>query len=109
MLIAAFPEVKKIGEKVAKELKAEYTIIDVKNFPDSEFHLKLRKNPNHKEIVIINSLSGKPDEKIIETVLAAGVAKDYNAKKVILVATYFPYLRQDAHFEKYDPVSNRHI
>jgi ribose-phosphate pyrophosphokinase len=41
--------------------------------------------------------------------LAAGSAKDYGAKKVILVATYFPYMRQDKHFLKYDSLSSKHI
>jgi ribose-phosphate pyrophosphokinase len=109
MLIAAFPEVKGIGQRVAKELRAEYTTINVEDFPDSEFHLKLNRNPRDKEVVIINSMAGNPDDKIIETVLAAGIAKDYKAKKVILVATYLPYMRQDKHFEKYDSFSSKHI
>jgi len=109
MLIAAFPEVSEIGKKVARALKAEYTRIDVKDFPDSEFHLKLHKNPRHKNIVIINSMTRDPDEKIIETLLACGIAKDYGARKVILVATYFPYMRQDKHFERYDSFSSKHI
>ena len=109
MLIAAFKEVKDIGKRVARVLNAEYTTIDVKDFPDSEFHLKLHKNPRHKNIVIMNSMTKDPDEKIIETLLACGIAKDYGAKKVILVATYLPYMRQDKHFEKYDSFSSKHI
>src|SRR3989338_7259161 len=109
MLIAAFPEYKEIGKKVAKALKAEYTTIEVGNFPDSEFHLKLKKSPEHKEVVIINSLAIDPDKKIIETILSAGIARDYKAKRVILVATYLPYMRQDKHFSKYDSFSSKHI
>lgn len=109
MLIASFPETEKIGIKVAKSLRARHTNIFVEDFPDSEFHLKLRKNPKNKTVVIINSITKDPDEKIIETILAASIAKDYGAKKVVLVATYFPYLRQDKHFLKYDSLSSKHI
>ena len=109
MLIAAFKEVEDIGKRVARALNAEYTKIDVEDFPDSEFHLRLRKNPEHKNIVIINSMTNDPNEKIIETLLACGIAKDYGAKKVVLVATYLPYMRQDRHFEKYDSFSSKHI
>ncbi len=109
VLIAAFPETKEIAKKVASSLKAQYTEIFVEDFPDSEFHLKLKKNPRNKTIVIINSLSKEPNQKIIETLLSAGVAKDYKAKKIILVATYFPYLRQDKHFKKYESFSSKHI
>ncbi len=109
VLIAAFPETKEIAKKVATSLKAHYTEIFIEDFPDSEFHLKLKKNPRNKTVVIINSLSKEPDRKIIETLLAAGIAKDYKAKKIILVATYFPYLRQDKHFTKYESFSSKHI
>ena len=109
MLIAAFPEVEKIGKKVAKELKAEFAIIKASKFPDSEFHLKLKRNPGLKNVVIINSMAGNPDDKIIETILAGGIARDYGALKVTLVATYLPYTRQDTHFEKYDSFSSKHI
>ena len=93
MLIAAFPEVSELGKKVAKALKAEYTTIQVGDFPDSEFHLKLKTNPEHKKVVIINSMTADPDEKIIETILAGGIAKDYGAVRVTLVATYLPYMK----------------
>jgi ribose-phosphate pyrophosphokinase len=109
LIIAAFPEMKEVGRKVAHELDAHYTEIYVKDFPDSEFHLKLRQNPENKTVVIINSITKDPDEKIVETILAGGVAKDFGAKKIILLATYLPYMRQDAHFEKYDSYSAKQI
>src|SRR3989344_2971148 len=109
LLIATFPETKAIAKRVAYELKAEYTEINVEDFPDSEFHIALKKNPKNKTVVIFNSITRDPDEKIVETVLAGGVAKDYRAKKVVLMATYFPYLRQDKHFFKYDSLSSKHI
>lgn len=109
VLIAAFPEVLDIGKKVARELGCHFTHIDAKNFPDSEFHLRIKSNPEHKTVVIINSITKDPDEKIIETILAGGAAKDYGAKKIILVATYLPYMRQDKHFEKYDSFSAKQI
>lgn len=109
LLIATFPETKHIARKVANALKAEYTEIFVEDFPDSEFHLALKKSPKDKTVVIFNSICKDPDEKLIETLLAGGIAKDYKAKKIILVATYFPYLRQDTHFFKYDSLSSKHI
>ena len=109
LLIATFPETHEIGKRVAHGLRAEHTKIFVEDFPDSEFHLKLKENPRDKTVVIINSIAKDPDRKLIETILAGGVAKDYGAKKVILVATYMPYLRQDKHFENYDSFSSKYI
>jgi ribose-phosphate pyrophosphokinase len=109
MLIAAFPEVSEIGRKIARKLSAEFTQINVKSFPDSEFHMKLKVNPKNRSVVIINSFSGNPNNKLVETILAGGIAKDYGAKKIILVATYLPYMRQDMHFVHYDSFSAKHM
>ncbi len=109
VIIAAFPNVAEIGRKVAKSLKAEFTEISVKKFPDSEFHLTLKKNPGNKTVVIINSFFHDPNSKLVETLLAGGVAKDYKANKIILFATYLPYMRQDTHFVNYDSFSAKHM
>lgn len=109
ILIAAFPEVEKIGRRVASLVKADYTTIDVRNFPDGEFHIALKKNPGKKKVVIISSIAKSPDEKIIESILVGGIAKDYGAREVVLVATYLPYMRQDKHFEEYDSFSAKHV
>lgn len=109
LLIASFPCTREIGKNVAKALKADFTEITVGDFPDSEYHIMLKKNPRDRKVVILNSISMDVNDKIIETVLAAGIARDYGAKEVILVATYFPYMRQDKHFMEYDSFSAEHI
>lgn len=109
MLIAAFPEVSDIGKRIAMALKIEFTEIETRDFPDGEYKIKFKKSPNNKIVVIINSITKDPDERIVETILAEGIARDYKAKKVILVATYLPYMRQDTHFVHYDSFSAKHI
>lgn len=109
VLVTSFPHTEEIGKKVARALKAQYTKLEVGQFPDSEYHLNLKKNPSNKTVVIINSMSGEPNQGLIETLLAGGIARDYGAKKVILVATYLPYMRQDTHFKEYDSFSSRYI
>lgn len=109
LLIASFKETKKLAQKVAHILKVPCTEIIVKDFPDHESYVKLRKNPKGKILVIFNSFSREQNNRLIESVLAAGIGKDFKAKKIILVAPYFPYLRQDTHFEKYDSFSIKHI
>ena len=109
MLIAAFPEVAEIGRKVARALKVEFTEVKAHDFPDGEYKIKFKKNPDNKIVVIINSITKDPDERIVETILAGGIARDYKAKKVILVAAYLPYMRQDTHFVHYDSFSAKHI
>jgi ribose-phosphate pyrophosphokinase len=109
LLIASFSDTKEIAKKTAKALHANYAQIDAGKFPDSEFHLQLKKDPHNKTVIILSSISGDPNSKLVETILAAGIAKDYHAKKIILLATYLPYMRQDKHFMTYDSFSSKHI
>ncbi|MDO8460322.1 MAG: ribose-phosphate diphosphokinase [Nanoarchaeota archaeon] len=109
LLISSFQESKKLAINVAKSLKAEYTEIISKKFPDNESKIEFSKNPSNKTVIILVSFAKDPNKKIIETILAAGIAKDYKANKVILVATYLPYMRQDNHFENYDGMSAKKI
>lgn len=108
-LIATFPETKDLAKRVARKLKATYSEITVKDFPDEESYVKLKKSPKGKKLSIFNSFAREQNDRLIESILAAGIGKDYKAKKIILVAPYFPYLRQDTHFEKFDSFSIKHI
>lgn len=109
LVIAGFTETQDIAKKVAKLLKVEYTLVEARKFPDGEWNVRFKKNPKGKSVVLIHSLSGEPNQRIIECVLAEGIARDYGAKKVILVATYLSYMRQDTHFLNYDSFSSKHI
>lgn len=109
ILIASFPETAHIAKKVSKLIKANFSQISVQDFPDEEYKLALKKNPKNKTVIIFNSITNDPDNKLIETILAGGIARDYGAKKVILLATYFPYMRQDKHFINYDSFSSKYV
>lgn len=109
MIIMSFPEVSAIGKKVASVLNVPHSRIQVHEFPDGEYNLKFRKNPRGKKVVIVSCLAREPNKRMIECMLAAGIARDFKAKEVILVATYLPYMRQDTHFSGYDSFSAKHF
>lgn len=108
-LILSFSDTKDLAFSVAKKIKAKYETINLKKFPDGEVNMNIKTNPKGKTVILISSMAISPNEKIIETILAGGILKDFKAKKIILVATYFPYFRQDTHFYKYDSFSSRYI
>lgn len=109
MIIYTFPKTKLLAKKVARKPKAKFSEIEVKDFPDEESYVKFKANPKNQTVVIFNTFDRDQNNRLIETILAAGIAKDYKAKKVILVAPYFPYLRQDTHFNSYDSFSIKYI
>lgn len=94
-----------LAKRVANLTSAQYSKITSKKFPDGDSYIKLEKNPSNKTLVIIVSFAQNPNTKIIETILAAKTARELGAKKIILIATYLPYMRQDARFNNYEAIS----
>ncbi|HLC31567.1 MAG TPA: ribose-phosphate diphosphokinase [Candidatus Nanoarchaeia archaeon] len=109
VLILSFPETEALGKAVARSLKAPYATVKNAKFPDGEYNLSLKQNPSHQTVILISSMAHHPNAKLIETLLVLGMLKDYGAKKIILIATYLPYMRQDTHFFNYDSFSSKHI
>jgi len=61
-----------------------------------------------RHAIVVRSLHD-PNAKLVETVLAADALRRAGARRVTLVAPYLPYMRQDAVFERGEPISQRVI
>jgi ribose-phosphate pyrophosphokinase len=88
-----------IAKKVARRLKKPYSELNVKKFPDGELYMRFMSNIRGKVVVLVQSFHGNINDEIVEIIFAAETAKDLGARKVILVAPYFPYFRQDKRFK----------
>lgn len=92
-------------KKIAQKLKKPYSALEVTRFPDSEIKLRFNVNVKGKDVVLVQSFYGIVNDCVIEALFAAETAKDLGAKMIILVAPYFPYLRQDKRFNPGECVS----
>ena len=98
-----------LAKKIADKLKKPYFPLEVTHFPDSEIKLRYKINIKNKDIVLVQSFYGNVNDCIIEALFAAETAADLGAKKITLVAPYFPYLRQDKRFNQGECISLRTI
>lgn len=98
-----------LAKKIAKKLKKPYSKLEVKKFPDSETYLKFNVDVKNKTVALVQSFYGNVNDCIIETLFAAETARDLGAKKIILIAPYFPYLRQDKRFKPRECISLKTI
>ncbi len=105
MIIIGCSHGRHIAKKVAGKLKAAYSDLAVKKFPDGESKIRFLADIKGKNVVLIQSFYGNVNDCVVEAVFAADTAKDLGAKKIFLAAPYFPYLRQDARFKPGDCVS----
>lgn len=94
-----------IKENIKNYKNSKYLDLEIDKFPDGELNVKIPGDINGKRVVLVQSFYENPNEKIIETLFAGHAAKQTGAKKIELLALYFPYLRKDKSFEKTECVS----
>ncbi|MFH1424286.1 MAG: ribose-phosphate diphosphokinase [archaeon] len=88
-----------LGEKVAKELKAEVIKHETRKFPDKEIYFRIDGNVKGKEVVLVQSGYPGPNHALMELLFACDACRDMSAKEIIVVAPYLPYARQDKRFK----------
>ncbi len=83
------------GRRLADRLGAPYRPIQVRRFPDGESLVSV--DAARGPAVVYHTLND-PNDKLIELLLAASALRDNGAGRLILVAPYLPYMRQDKAF-----------
>lgn len=107
MIITSCGNSVKIAQKLARKLRARYSPLTISAFPDGDIYLKFNTNLKKKKLVIVQSFQPNSDMSLFDIVFAAETAKDLGAKKVILVAPYLSYMRQDKRFKAGECISSR--
>ncbi len=109
MLIISCSHGRHLGNLIAGKLKKAHSGLISNKFPDGELYIRFDSGLKGKSVVLVQSFYRDISDCIIEAVLAAETARDLGAKKIILAAPYFPYLRQDKRFHKGEAVSQKII
>ena len=107
MIITSCGNSEKIAKNLAKKLKAKYSPLTIGAFPDGEIYLRFNTPLKGQKVVLVQSFQPHPDMSLFDVVFAADTAKDLGAKKVILVAPYLGYMRQDKRFNPGEAISSR--
>ena len=91
---------------LAQMLEVPIHIVEVHRFPDSEL-LPTVSEPSDT-IIVYRSLD-RPNEKLVELMLAAEAWRRLGAQRLVLVAPYLPYMRQDQAFAPGQAISQRAV
>ncbi|MBU2523425.1 MAG: ribose-phosphate diphosphokinase [Nanoarchaeota archaeon] len=94
-----------IARKIARRLHLPYSKLSAEKFPDRELHVGFNTSIKGKIVFLVQSFYNNISDKILEVLFAAQTAKDLGASKVMLIAPYFPYLRQDKRFKEGESIS----
>ena len=96
-----------LAEKLSKQLKTSYSKLSVDHFPDGEMRIRFTAPLKGKTVLILQSLYPNPNDSLVEFLFAISTAKELGAKKIIAIAPYFAYARQDKRFNEGEAVSNK--
>ncbi|MGZ3173087.1 MAG: ribose-phosphate diphosphokinase [Croceibacterium sp.] len=92
------------SRRLAQALGVMHETVNVRVFPDGESLVTVAPSP---AIALLYCSLDHPNEKLIEVLLAASALRDSGATKVVLIAPYLAYMRQDIAFHPGEAVSQR--
>lgn len=107
MMILAFSDYWTQAERLSKQLGLPLAEIELHRFPDRESFVALPA-PLPAHAILCRSLD-RPNDKLIELLLAARTARELGVQHLTLVAPYLCYMRQDFANRPGVAVSQRHI
>jgi ribose-phosphate pyrophosphokinase len=102
LAVHAFPDEAAPARALAEALGAPLSLVDLHAFPDGEV---LPTVPGAAHTVLVYCSLDHPNEKLIPLLLAADAWRRAGAVRLVLVAPYLCYLRQDQVFAPGQPVS----
>jgi ribose-phosphate pyrophosphokinase len=106
VVIQSLPEGAADAARLADKLGVPFQSIDVHRFPDSE--LRVTVGPAASTVILYMPLD-RPNDKLIALLLAAEALRRGGAKRLVLVAPYLCYMRQDAAFHDGEAISQKVI
>jgi ribose-phosphate pyrophosphokinase len=106
-LILAFPDQSAPAYGLAASLGLPCAMVGIHAFPDGESRVRLP--PALPRRVILYRSLDRPNDKLVELLLAAATARELGAQEVWLIAPYLCYMRQDIAFQPGEAVSQRVI
>lgn len=104
-LVLGFGESLAQAKGLAEAAGLDFAEVGVHRFPDGE---SLVRVPQHlpEDLILYRSLD-HPNDKLVELMFAATAARERGARRLILVAPYLCYMRQDTAFHPGEAVSQR--
>jgi ribose-phosphate pyrophosphokinase len=103
----SFADTAALGRQLARALGMTLAPVTVHQFPDGETLVRVSPATG-TQAFLLRSLAN-PNLKLIETLLAADALRRAGAQRVILIAPYLPYMRQDTVFTPGEPISQKVI
>jgi len=107
MIITSCGNSERLAKSLATKIKAVYSPLTISAFPDGDTYIKFNTHLKNKIVVLVQSFQPNPEKSLINVIFAAENAKDLGVKKVILIAPYLAFMRQDTRFHPGEAISSK--
>ena len=108
MIVVAFEGRDPGADRIAAGLGAVYSRAGLHRFPDGECRVRIEPETVSKRMLVVCSLYD-PDPVIVPLLFLAQTLRDYGAERLLLVAPYLAYMRQDCSFNEGEGISARYF
>ena len=105
-IIQSLPSSSRDAARLAARLGISFHEIAIHGFPDGE--IRVTATPASSVTIVYASLD-RPNEKLIALTLAAEALRRGGAKRLVLLAPYLCYMRQDTAFHDGEAISQKII
>jgi ribose-phosphate pyrophosphokinase len=107
-LILPLPGNELLADSLVELMPAERGRYTLREFPDHETYLRIESPVAGRDVVLVDTLD-RPNEKLVPLYLLASTLSSLQARNIVLVAPYLPYLRQDKVFQPGEGLSSTYI
>ena len=101
-----YPGNESLGRRIAETLGADVASLTMRQFPDEESYVRLSASCAGRDVIVVATLD-RPNPKVLPLLFLVDLAHELRASRVILVAPYLAYMRQDTRFKSGEAVTSR--
>ncbi|TPX00667.1 ribose-phosphate diphosphokinase, partial [Schumannella luteola] len=92
---------------IAEELGTELVETDARTFANGEIYARFGESIRGADVFIVQSHTAPINEWLMEQLIMCDAAKRASAKRITVVAPFYPYARQDKKGRGREPISAR--
>jgi ribose-phosphate pyrophosphokinase len=98
-----------LAEDIAQELDSELVPTEARTFANGEIYARYGDSIRGADVFVIQSHTSPINEWLMEQLIMIDAAKRASAKRITVVAPFYPYARQDKKGRGREPISARLI
>ncbi len=100
----AYPE---LAEEIARNLELNLVPTRALNYANSEIYVRFEESVRGSDAYVIQSHAAPINEWVMEQLIMVDALKRASAKRITVVAPFYPYARQDKKHRGREPISAR--